>query len=482
MNVSIINRTLIATAFGVAISFGFATTSSAGLSQPRYQEQDRATQDEEDPKAARKRQREKEERAEAAQQAKSEQNQAAAQERAERERQRQDMAQQRVENEQRRLERTQRDAEQAQAREQVRARQRAMEQQRERREAVQEEREDRMAERPRQQTTDRPRIDAIRDRDDRTDRQEARQEARSDRQEARQDAVQNQQARQEARQDARETRQVARLPKPQQERLIVEQRRQAEQFTRQAQQQATTVYRTQIVELQRHNRHSQYRYSHDYYERLLRLLLSISWQNYNYYNDPYFYTPPSYRYYRSGRYYEINRYAADLLRQAINYGYREGYRAGRADREDGWRPSYRDSFAYRDASYGYRGFYVSYSEYRYYFREGFRRGYEDGYYGRYRYGRYYGGNYSILSTSLSLILNLQPYHYRYLSLRRPATCTTETPGSCRAFFVSPSVTCMNAVYRQTGRQTGAGGCPHARAMLQCTEARRVIATWSGFRR
>src|SRR5262249_3797214 len=127
---------------------------------------------------------------------------------------------------------------------------------------------------------------------------------------------------------------------------------------------------------------------------------------YNYYNDPYFYTAPQYRYYRGNRYYEINQYGADMLRRAVNYGYEEGFRAGQADREDGWRPDYRASYAYQDATYGYTGFYVDPSEYSYYFREGFRRGYEDGYYGRYRYGVYSNGRYNILGNILSGILNL----------------------------------------------------------------------------
>ena len=74
---------------------------------------------------------------------------------------------------------------------------------------------------------------------------------------------------------------------------------------------------------------------------------------------------------------------------------------------DGWAPSYRGSFAYQDAIYGYRGYYVSRSEYAHYFREGFRRGYEDGYYTRSRFGRYDDGNHSILQAVLSVILNLQ---------------------------------------------------------------------------
>jgi flagellar biosynthesis/type III secretory pathway protein FliH len=98
-----------------------------------------------------------------------------------------------------------------------------------------------------------------------------------------------------------------------------------------------------------------------------------------------------------------------MLRQAINYGYEEGYRAGRADREDGWRASSQDSYAYMDATYGYNGYYVDVNEYQYYFREGFRRGYEDGYYSRSQYGRYSNGAYSILGAILGQILNLQSY-------------------------------------------------------------------------
>jgi flagellar biosynthesis/type III secretory pathway protein FliH len=96
-----------------------------------------------------------------------------------------------------------------------------------------------------------------------------------------------------------------------------------------------------------------------------------------------------------------------MLRQAVNHGYEEGFRAGKADRDDRWRGNYKDSYAYRDANYGYSGYYVDRSDYNYYFREGFRRGYEDGYNSRYRYGRNSGGNYSMLDNILSQILNFQ---------------------------------------------------------------------------
>jgi hypothetical protein len=124
------------------------------------------------------------------------------------------------------------------------------------------------------------------------------------------------------------------------------------------------------------------------------------------YND---YGRSNYRYSRGGTYYETNQYGAQQLRQAINYGYEQGYRAGQADREDGWRPSYQDSDAYQDAAYGYDSYYVNVSEYQYYFREGFRRGYEDGYYSRSQYGRQSNGVYNILGAILSQILNLQSF-------------------------------------------------------------------------
>jgi flagellar biosynthesis/type III secretory pathway protein FliH len=121
----------------------------------------------------------------------------------------------------------------------------------------------------------------------------------------------------------------------------------------------------------------------------------------------YFNTAPNYRYQRGGSYYETNQYGANLLRQAVNYGYEQGYRSGQADRQDRWNSNYQDSYAYQDANYGYSGYYVDRDDYNYYFREGFRRGYEDGYDSRSQYGRYSSGRYSILGAVLSGILNLE---------------------------------------------------------------------------
>lgn len=98
-----------------------------------------------------------------------------------------------------------------------------------------------------------------------------------------------------------------------------------------------------------------------------------------------------------------------MLRDAVNYGYEEGFRAGQADRNDRWGYNYQQSYGYQDASYGYDSYYVDLSEYNYYFRQGFQRGYEDGYYGRYEYGQYNNGRYNILSQILGSIFNAIVY-------------------------------------------------------------------------
>jgi hypothetical protein len=152
----------------------------------------------------------------------------------------------------------------------------------------------------------------------------------------------------------------------------------------------------------------QWQYQQEYLRRLHEQQLRLAaLRNYNYNNDPFFYTAPSYRYYRGGNYFYVNSYAANLLQEAVNHGYAEGYRAGRADRLDTWRFGYEDSFAWQDANFGYTGYYVDQSEYNFYFREGFRRGYEDGYYGRYRYGTYTNGKYAVLGAILTTVLNLE---------------------------------------------------------------------------
>jgi hypothetical protein len=156
-------------------------------------------------------------------------------------------------------------------------------------------------------------------------------------------------------------------------------------------------------QLQQQRRQSHLRFQQQYQERLRQDRINL--QNARSYE----YSAPSYRYSRNGRNYQTNQYGMDMLRQGVNYGYQEGVRAGQADREDRARFSYRDSYAYQDASYGYDGYHVDLNEYRYYFRQGFNRGYQDGYYSRSRYGSNSNGAVSLLGNILQQIFNVRPY-------------------------------------------------------------------------
>ncbi|RYG14004.1 MAG: hypothetical protein EON92_03605 [Burkholderiales bacterium] len=203
-----------------------------------------------------------------------------------------------------------------------------------------------------------------------------------------------------------------RLGREVQERRIREERQRADRFRQQTQRFDRNQWEQRYArQLRDSRRNQQYRYQQQYYDRLRQQQLRFSSRNYNYYNDPYYYTPASYRYSYGGRWYETNRYGSDLMRQAVNYGYREGLNAGRADREDGWRSDYRNSYAYEDANYGYNGYYIAQDQYNHYFRQGFQRGYQDGYNGRYQYGqRGSDGNYAIAAGILGVILGLQLLH------------------------------------------------------------------------
>ena len=211
------------------------------------------------------------------------------------------------------------------------------------------------------------------------------------------------QSQQELNAQQREHRQ--RTPQERRE-LIQEQQHRVTQYRQHLEQQERRG-REHTARLHQQRRLEQYRFQQEYLERLRRQHLAFE-RHHDYDRDPYFYTAYSYRYSRGGVYYETNQYGVNLLRQAVNYGYSEGYRAGRADRLDHWAYGYEDSYAYLDANYGYSGFYVDQETYNYYFREGFRHGYEDGYHSRYKYGRYYRGSYTILGSLLNEILGVEP--------------------------------------------------------------------------
>jgi hypothetical protein len=117
-----------------------------------------------------------------------------------------------------------------------------------------------------------------------------------------------------------------------------------------------------------------------------------------------------YRYNMGGVFRETNQYGVDALRQAVNQGYQEGYRAGQIDRRDRVPADFQRAFDFENGSFGYAGAYVPQSDYSYYFREGFQRGYDDAYWNRARYGTFVNGNASILSDILTGILGLTMIH------------------------------------------------------------------------
>lgn len=127
-------------------------------------------------------------------------------------------------------------------------------------------------------------------------------------------------------------------------------------------------------------------------------------------------TEGRYRVNRNGTWYNTDNRGADLLRQAVNEGYRQGFEAGRTDRNTRRHSSWTSSIGYRNGTYGYQSG-VDRSQYQYYFRQGFQRGYQDGsnsryqdgYIGDYQYGRNDGGSLNILGTILNQILNIQSY-------------------------------------------------------------------------
>jgi hypothetical protein len=184
----------------------------------------------------------------------------------------------------------------------------------------------------------------------------------------------------------------------------------------QTEQQRATQYRQRLDQqvrisqqraalMQQQRRINEYRAQQQYLAQLRQQQVYLQNAR-NYSNDPYIRAAPSYRYAYSGYTRETNQYGADVLRQAVNYGYQEGARFGQADRQDGLPADYRNSFAYQDANYGYSGNYVDQADYNYYFRQGFQRGYSDGYYSRSQYGTALNGSPSILATLLSSILGL----------------------------------------------------------------------------
>ena len=112
-----------------------------------------------------------------------------------------------------------------------------------------------------------------------------------------------------------------------------------------------------------------------------------------------------YRVYRNGRYYTVNSRGAELLRQAVNNGYSQGFRQGQIARQYGRTYNFRNESLYRSGTYGYKS-HVARDQYQYYYQQGFERGFEDGYYSRNRYGSSAGTTANILGSVLNTILNI----------------------------------------------------------------------------
>jgi hypothetical protein len=117
-----------------------------------------------------------------------------------------------------------------------------------------------------------------------------------------------------------------------------------------------------------------------------------------------------YRVYRNGGWYNTDQRGADLLRRAINDGYRQGFSAGRSDRNRRGGLNWGGNSIYRSGTYGWQS-YVDRNTYQHYFRQGFERGYRDGYNSgnRLQYGTYNNGAANILGSILGSILNIQRY-------------------------------------------------------------------------
>ncbi len=111
-----------------------------------------------------------------------------------------------------------------------------------------------------------------------------------------------------------------------------------------------------------------------------------------------------YRVYRNGSYYNTDNRGAEMLRQAVNSGYQQGYQAGQYDRNNRRRSIWTTNNVYRNGNYGYSSG-VDRGQYQYYFQQGFQRGYQDGYYSRNVYGN--GG--SLLGNILGAILDIRVY-------------------------------------------------------------------------
>jgi chemotaxis protein histidine kinase CheA len=187
-------------------------------------------------------------------------------------------------------------------------------------------------------------------------KQQTQQQERVQRQAEQDQKQQQHRAQQEEKQNQRQAqREEQRVSQQQQQELISQQQQRVAQYRKHLDQQERLAQKHGEL-LQRQKRMAQFRFQEEYIERLRQQHTYLRDHRFDYDRDPYFYTAPIYRYNHGGRYYETNEYGAKTLRQAVNHGYQEGFRAGKADWDDRWRGNYKDSYAYRDVNYGYSGY------------------------------------------------------------------------------------------------------------------------------
>jgi hypothetical protein len=246
---------------------------------------------------------------------------------------------------------------------------------------------------------------ADQDKDHKKQKQAKQGQAQQEQKKAKEEQRQQQQ---EVQKDQAQFRSLKRLPEASQRLLIEQQRQRSERYNAGlVQEERAAQQRANLLQTQK--RSAQFQYQQRYLEGLRQQQRETTgWQSYDYGQDPYFYSAPTYRYSYAGRWYDTNQYGVDSLRQAVNNGYEEGFYAGRADRSDRWTQSgYRDSYGYQDANYGYNGRYIDQPQYNYYFREGFQRGYDDSFNSRYQYGRSADGRQSLLASVMATIVNFR---------------------------------------------------------------------------
>jgi flagellar biosynthesis/type III secretory pathway protein FliH len=114
-----------------------------------------------------------------------------------------------------------------------------------------------------------------------------------------------------------------------------------------------------------------------------------------------------FRVYRNGSAYNTDRRGADMLRQAVQEGYRQGFQAGMADRRSRRTMNWGGSSLYRSGSYGWNS-HVDRGQYQYYFQQGFQRGYQDGFNNRNQFGSNSGGL-NIFGAILNQLLDIRQY-------------------------------------------------------------------------